>query len=139
MNLFADMTATHAAAFYIGLLIVVMLGLKLYVGNRRAKYKVLSGDTHPDFSRATRVQLNAVEDVPVLMVGILALAALSMPAWYIHMVGATLVVARVLHAWGLAGSSGFSAGRVIGTLGTLLVFLAVAGALLVHAFSPASG
>ncbi len=139
MNLFTDMTATHAAAFYIGLLIVVMLGLKIYVGGRRGKLKVPSGETHPDFNRATRVQLNAVEDVPVLMVGILALAALNMPAWYIHMVGATLVVSRILHAWGLAGSGGFSLGRMIGTMGTMLVFLAVAGALLVHAFTPPPG
>ncbi|MBI1360248.1 MAG: glutathione S-transferase [Alphaproteobacteria bacterium] len=139
MNLFTDMTATHAAAFYVGLLIVLMLGLKMYVGNRRGKLKVPSGETHPEFNRATRVQLNAVEDVPVLMVGIMALAALNMPTWYIHMVGVTLLVSRILHAWGLAGSSGFSPGRLIGTAGTMLVYLAVAGALLVHSFVPPHG
>jgi hypothetical protein len=29
-----------------------------------------------------------------------------------------------------------SAGRIVGTVGTLLVYLAVAGALLIHAFTP---
>jgi hypothetical protein len=139
MSLFTNMTATSAAALYIGLLIIVMLGLKLYVGSRRAKFKLPSGESHPEFNRATRMQLNAVEDVPVLMAGILALAALNMPAWYIHMTGGVLVVARILHAWGLAGSSGFSFGRVAGTAGTMLVYIAVAGALLVHAFTPAHG
>jgi uncharacterized membrane protein YecN with MAPEG domain len=98
---------------------------------------VPSGEvTHPEFGRATRVQLNAVEDVPVLMVGIGALATLGMPAWYIHMTGLVLLVSRIVHAFGLASSSGMSAGRIVGTVGTLLVYLAVAGALLIHAFTP---
>ena len=115
-----------------------MLGLKFYVGGKRGTLKVASGETTPEFSKVTRVQLNAVEDVPVLMAGILGLALLGMPAWYIHAVGLTLVVSRLLHATGLASSSGssFSLGRLIGTLGTMIVYLAVAGALLVHAFTP---
>lgn len=138
MDLLTGMTSAEAAAFNIGLLILLMMALKVYVGGRRAKLKVPSGETTPDFSRATRVQLNAVEDVPVLMVGIGGLALLGMPAWYIHICGLVLFVSRILHASGLAGSSGFSIGRLAGTLGTMLVYLAVAGALLVHAFMPTS-
>lgn len=136
MDILTNMTPVHAAAFYIGLLVLVMLGLKFYVGNRRGALKVPSGETTPEFSRVTRVQLNAVEDVPILAVGILGLALLNMPSWYIHMVGAVLVISRILHATGLASSSGFSLGRLVGTIGSMLVYLAVAGALLVHAFTP---
>jgi len=136
VDILTNMTPVHAAAFYIGLLVLVMLGLKFYVGNRRGALKVPSGETTPEFSRVTRVQLNAVEDVPILAVGILGLALLNMPSWYIHMVGATLVISRILHATGLASSSGFSLGRLVGTIGSMLVYLAVAGALLVHAFTP---
>lgn len=136
MDLFLGMSPVQAAALNIGLLIVLMLGLKMYVGNRRGALKVPSGETTPEFSRATRVQLNAVEDVPVLMVGIAGLALLGLPAWYIHMCGLVLLVSRLLHATGLAGSSGFSIGRLAGTIGTMLTYLAVAGALLVHAFTP---
>lgn len=131
-----NMTPLHAAALYVGLLVIVMLGLKLFVGNRRGALKVPSGETTPEFSRYTRVQLNAVEDVPILAIGIIGLGLLGLPAWYIHMVGAVLVVARILHATGLASSGGFSFGRVAGTLGTLLAYLAIGGALLVHAFTP---
>jgi len=46
----------------------------------------------------------------------------------------TVPTARLLHAFGLSRSSGFSVGRAVGTVGTLLVYLAVAGALVVHAF-----
>ena len=66
LDIFLDMTPVQAAALQIGLLILLMLGLKLYVGNRRAKFKVPSGDvTHSEFGLATRVQLNAVEEAPV--------------------------------------------------------------------------
>jgi uncharacterized membrane protein YecN with MAPEG domain len=136
MDFLTAMSPVQAAAMNIGLLVILMLGLKLYVGGRRGKLKLPAGETHPEFNLATRVQMNAVEDVPVLMVGIVALAALGMPAWYIHMTGLVLLVSRIAHAVGLAGSSGLSIGRAVGTLGTMLVYVAVAGALLVHAFSP---
>lgn len=136
MDILTNMTSAQAAALNIGLLIVLMLGLKVFVGNRRGALKIPSGETTPEFSRYTRVQLNAVEDVPVLMAGIIALAMLGMPAWYIHAAGLGLLVSRVFHATGLASSGGFSFGRLVGTLGTMLVYLAVAGALLFHAFTP---
>jgi uncharacterized membrane protein YecN with MAPEG domain len=135
MDFLTAMSPVQAAALNIGLLVILMLGLKLYVGGRRGKLKLPSGQTNEEFDRAVRIQMNAVEDVPVLMVGIGALAALGMPAWYIHMSGLVLLVSRIAHAVGLAGSSGFSLGRAAGTMGTMLVYLAVAGALLVHAFT----
>lgn len=136
MDLFLGMSAAQAAAFNIGLLAILMLALKMYVGGRRSKLKVPSGETTPEFSRAMRVQLNAVEDVPVLMAGLAGLGMLGMPAWYIHMCGLILFVARVLHAVGLASSAGFSIGRLVGTLGTLIAYLTIIGALLTHALTP---
>jgi uncharacterized protein len=137
MDMFLDMSSIQAAALNIGLLVVLMLALKLYVGARRRTLKVTSGDmSNIDFSRASRVQLNAVEDVPVLMAGLVGLALLGMPAWYIHMAGGVLLISRILHAVGLASSGGFSIGRLVGTMGTNLVYLAVAGALIFHAFTP---
>lgn len=134
MDFLTGMSPVQAAALNIGLLIILMLGLKMYVAARRGR--IPSGETTPEFNRVQRVQMNAVEDVPALMVGIGALAMLGMPAWYIHMAGLVLLLSRVLHAAGLASSSGFSIGRAAGTTGTLLVYLAVGGALLVHAFTP---
>lgn len=138
MEFLTGMTSAQAAAMNIGLLIILMLGLKVYVGGQRGKLKLPSGETNAAFNLVTRVQMNAVEDVPPLMVGIGALAMLGMPAWYIHMSGLVLLVSRLLHAFGLASSSRVSFGRLAGTMGTMLVYLAVAGALLVHAFVPAA-
>ena len=137
MDVLATMSSVQAAALWVGLIIVLMMLIKLWVGGQRRALKVPSGDvTNAEFGRATRVQLNAVEDVSVLLAGIAGLGMLGMPAWYIHAVGALLLVARVLHAAGLSSSSGFSWGRLIGTFGTLIVYLFVAGALIVHAFTP---
>ena len=135
MEFLTGMTPTEAAAMNIGLLILLMLGLKMYVGARRGQLKLPSGQTNDEFNRAVRVQMNAVEDVPVLMVGIGALAVLGVAAWYIHIVGLGLLVSRIMHATGLASSSGFSIGRAVGTLGTMLCYLAIAAPLIFHAFA----
>jgi uncharacterized membrane protein YecN with MAPEG domain len=135
MDFLTAMSPAQAAAMNIGLLILLMLALKMYVGGRRGKLKLPSGHTNDEFNRAVRVQMNAVEDVPVLMVGIAGLAMLGMPAWYIHAVGLVLLVSRILHATGLASSSGITIGRLVGTIGTMLTYVAIAGPLLVHAFS----
>lgn len=123
--------AVEAAGLWIALLILLMLGLKFYVGAQRRKHRVPSGDlSHPQFGRATRIQLNAVEDVPPLMAGLAALALLNAPAPYIHACGAVLLMARVLHAWGLSTSSGFSIGRLVGTMGSVAAALAIVAGLL---------
>jgi uncharacterized protein len=135
MTLFTGMSPLAAAALHIGLLIFVMFGLKSYVGAQRYKHQVAPGEAPTsDFARAMRVQMNAVEDVPVLMVGLLSLALLGMPAWYVHLTGGALVISRVLHAVGLGSSGGRTFGRSAGTIGTAAVYLAIGGALLVHAF-----
>jgi uncharacterized membrane protein YecN with MAPEG domain len=136
MNLLTDMTPAHAAALQIGMLLILLLVLKIYVGTRRTAHKIAPGDTsNPDFARALRVQHNAVEDVPALMVGLAVLAMIGMPSWYIHLAGGVLLVGRILHAVGLARSGGRSFGRFAGTIATLVAFLMIGGALIRHAFN----
>ena len=119
------MTAIEAAVLYTALCLLLMLALKMNVGRVRAKEKVMFGDGGKEpGQRAQRVQGNAVEDVPVTLVGLVGLALLSAPVWLVHALGATLFLARVLHAVGLGGSSGGSPGRMWGTLLSLVVMLA---------------
>ncbi|RIJ17402.1 MAPEG family protein [Henriciella mobilis] len=119
------MTAIEAAVLYTALCLLLMLALKMNVGRVRAKEKVMFGDGGKEpVQRAQRVQGNAVEDVPVTLVGLVGLALLSAPVWLVHALGATLFLARVLHAVGLGGSSGGSPGRMWGTLLSLVVMLA---------------
>jgi uncharacterized membrane protein YecN with MAPEG domain len=123
------MTQFEAAALYIGLMVLVFLGLKLNVGRVRAGAKVSVGDGgNEGLIRAMRVQANAVEDAPVALLGLLALAGLAAPVWLIHALGGTLVVSRLLHAFGLGSSARRNLGRSVGTLGSGLVLLVTAGA-----------
>tara|TARA_R110002020_G_scaffold83397_1_gene206936 strand:+ start:329120 stop:329512 length:393 start_codon:yes stop_codon:yes gene_type:complete len=123
------MTAFAAATLYIGLFCLLMLALKMNVGRVRTSEKVGFGDgANEALQRAIRVQGNAVEDVPVVLLGLLGLAALAAPTILIHALGASFLLGRVLHAVGLGGSSGSSFGRLVGTLISLIVLLVTAGA-----------
>lgn len=128
------MTPIAAAVLYVGLFALLLLVLKLNVGRVRSAEKVLFGDGgNEPLQRAIRAQGNAVEDVPIVVIGIFALGALAAPVWLIHALGGTFFVGRVLHAIGIAGSSGFSFGRAAGTLLSLIAQLATAGACIWYA------
>ncbi|KCZ91643.1 MAPEG family protein [Hyphomonas johnsonii] len=130
------MTAFAAATLYFGLFGLLMLALKMNVGRVRTKEKVMFGDgANEAMQRAIRVQGNAVEDVPVVLIGIAGLAALSAPVVLIHALGGSFLVARIFHAIGLGGSSGSSLGRMVGTLVTLVVQLVTAGACIWYALA----
>ena len=128
------MTSMQAATLYAGLFCLLMLILKANVGRVRTKHKVGFGDggSQP-LQRSLRVQGNAVEDVPVVLFGLLGLGALAAPVLLIHGLGASFLVGRILHAVGLGSSSGSSFGRSVGTLITALVMLATAIACIWYA------
>ncbi|KCZ50573.1 hypothetical protein HY29_07355 [Hyphomonas beringensis] len=122
------MTAMAAATLYVGLFALLMLVLKANVARVRAKEKVMFGDGDNDaMLRAIRVQGNAVEDVPIVLIGLVALGAMAAPVWAVHGLGAAFLLGRVLHAVGLGGSSGSSMGRMVGTLLSAVVLLLTAG------------
>jgi hypothetical protein len=122
------MTPIAAATLYLGLFGLLMVILKLNVGRVRASKKINLGDGNDEsMQRAIRVQGNAVEDMPVVLLGLLGLGLLDAPVLLIHALGATFLVARILHAVGLGGMPGAGVGRLIGTLLSLILMLATAG------------
>lgn len=122
------MTPIAAATLYLGLFGLLMVILKLNVGRVRASKKINLGDGNDEsMQRAIRVQGNAVEDMPVVLLGLLGLGLLDSPVLLIHALGATFLVARILHAVGLGGMPGAGVGRLIGTLLSLILMLATAG------------
>jgi uncharacterized membrane protein YecN with MAPEG domain len=130
------MTHYEATALYIGLHVLLMMFLKMRVGATRGREKVQFGDGgNENLIRSQRVQGNAVEDVPIILLGLVGLSSLSAPVALIHGIGAVLFVSRILHAWGLGGSTGFSIGRIAGSLGTVVSMLATGGACVWFAIS----
>ena len=80
-----------------------------------------------------REHANAVETIPVALIGLTLMALMNAPVMAIHAIGVALTLGRVLHAWGMSGSIGVSIGRLLGSALTLLVFLALAIGLIGHA------
>ena len=130
------MTPIAATTLYIGLFALLMLLLKLNVGRVRASKKINLGDGNDEsMQRAIRVQGNAVEDVPVVLFGLVGLGLLAAPVLLIHGLGISFLIARILHAIGLGGMAGAGVGRLIGTLMSLIVMIATAAASIWYALA----
>ncbi len=128
------MTSVEAAVLYAGLFVILFILLKGNVGRVRSTEKVMFGDgANERLQRAQRVQGNAVEDVPVTLVGLLGLGLLTAPVALIHGLGIAFLLGRILHAVGLGGSSGSSFGRMAGTLLSLIVMLVTGSACIWYA------
>lgn len=105
--------------FYAALcgLILIILSVQVVALRRRHQVGIGAGE-RADLERAIRVQANFVEYVPMGLVLLLVLELGAMlPGWLLHVLGASLVLARMLHGfWGLNRSEGVSLGRFLGTL-----------------------
>ena len=130
------MSSIDAVVLYAGLFVLLFIGLKLNAGRVRVATKVNFGEGASDpMTQAMRVQGNAVEDVPITLLGLYGLAALSAPVLLIHILGGSFFVFRLAHAITLGSGTGSGLGRLIGTLGTVLVMLVTGGACLYFALT----
>lgn len=78
-----------------------------------------------ELSQKMRVHANLTEYAPISLLLLLFLELNQADTLWLHVFGTTLVIARVLHAWGLSHSSGTSRGRFLGTLMTILNLVAM--------------
>ena len=134
MTVFTAMTAIQGAAFWSGLMILMLTVLSVGVVLARRKHRVLLGDGGvSQVSVASRVFGNAAEYVPAGVGALALLALLGMPVMAIHAVGGVLFLGRLIHAVGLSDRKP-TLGRVVGMSLTYLALFAAGGMLLVHAF-----
>lgn len=113
--------------FYAALCTLLVLFLAGRVMAYRVKFKVGLGDGgHGELNRRVRAHANAVEYLPLALLLLGGMELNGYPDAAIHGFGATLLVSRLLHAWGLSRSAGSSPGRFLGTLLTLLLMIAMA-------------
>lgn len=119
----APVTSLYAA---LAGLLVILLAYRV-VRLRRGE-RVGQGDGgNKKLGRAIAVHRNAIEYLPIALVLLLIYEINGGHQWLLHAFGASLIVARLLHAWGLGRHSGRSFGRVAGTALTWLVILGLAG------------
>ena len=113
-------------ALYAGVLGLVSIGIAVAAGKVRASTGISIGDGgNLEVIVAMRRHANFVEFVPLALILIGLLEMNGVAAGAIHGLGASLVVARLSHAFGYRGDDSMRAFRAIGAIGSTLV-LAVA-------------
>jgi uncharacterized membrane protein YecN with MAPEG domain len=112
--------------FYAGLCTLLVLALAGRVMARRLSHKIGIGDGGDhEMIKRVRSHANAVEYLPLALLLLGGMELNGYPDTVIHGFGITLLVSRLLHAWGLSRSSSASPGRFVGTLFTLLLMVAM--------------
>jgi uncharacterized protein len=116
---------------YAGLLALLMIVLNGRIGALRGKKNISLGDKGDgDIIVANRQHMNFVENVPFILL-LMALAELNgAPTIYLHILGATLLFARIIHPFGLQQEILMKPARLAGAGLTILVTLGSAGLLL---------
>ncbi|MBY0613579.1 MAG: MAPEG family protein [Beijerinckiaceae bacterium] len=124
-------SASSWAASYMAILMVMAVVLAGNVARQRKPKRIGIGDGGDHtLLRSMRVHGNFVENVPFALAALVMLPLLGAPVWAVHVVGVSIVLGRILHAIGLNGSAGASAGRVSGMILTWLSLLFSAALLL---------
>ncbi len=112
---------------YAGLCTILVVFLAVRVARWRLSRRIGIGDGgDQQLLMRVRAHANSIENLPLalLLLGGMELNGYHM-AW-IHGFGATLLLSRIGHAWGLSHSSGTSKGRVLGSVFTWLLMLTMA-------------
>ena len=117
---------------YAAILTVLLLALTYNVILRRKFAGIWLGHgNHDALEQAIRAQGNFVEYVPYALLLLYMAEGAGASDLVIHVLGVTLIVARLLHAWGLTISRNHSFGRLSGSLLTHLVLIG-AGAFCIY-------
>ncbi|MEG9861854.1 MAG: MAPEG family protein [Parvularculales bacterium] len=127
-----NIDALTAASLWVAAHMLLIWFLGIHVTRLRMKLGVGTGvGDDPKLERAVRAHGNATEHVPVLLVGLGFMALLGASPMVIHILGATLFVARLAHAQGIQVlDKGLPPGRAGGNIVTWVVTWLIALALI---------
>ena len=107
----------------------VLLAFRV-IGQRRAAGVSVGFGDNLALEEAGRVFGNFVEYVPLALVLMLTFELTGASNTTLHVYGGILIVARVLHAFGLKADKGATPGRFLGTIATFGVIVGMSGQLL---------
>jgi uncharacterized membrane protein YecN with MAPEG domain len=97
MTMVLSITPVYAALFA---LFYIFLSLRVALMRRSIQVSLGDGGNQ-QLAHRTRVHGNFIEYVPLVLI-LMALAELQgQAAWVVHLIGASLVVGRLMHAYGL--------------------------------------
>lgn len=121
------------ASLYIALCALLFVALSVRTLNTRRRLRIAVGDGgNPEMLRAMRVHANCAEYVPLGLILLLAVQMQAAPGWLLHLIGATLLAGRLLHAWGVRQVRENFRFRVAGMALTFTSYLIASGWLLLR-------
>lgn len=120
------------SSIYIALNALVMLFLAYQVTSARQANMKSGGTMEEARDNRIRAHGNNIEYVPMALLLLVALEFSGASVWLLHGLGILLTISRIGHGQGRGISSGRTFGRFYGTLGTWIVFLVGALALLYY-------
>ena len=131
MGAAAHPEALKTLSLWTGLLVLWLVVLSWGVVGQRRRLRVSFGDGgHVALTAAGRAFGNAAEYIPAGLIALLLLALTGATPLTLNILGATLLVGRVIHAGGLLMQKGPSLGRILGMMLTYAVLLFAAGLLI---------
>ncbi|MBN8480390.1 MAG: MAPEG family protein [Xanthomonadales bacterium] len=110
-------------------LLIIFLAVRVMLRRKTAGVGIGDGGDH-ELAKRVRAHANAVEYVPIGLILLLILELDQTTPVLVHAFGITLVVGRVLHAFGLSKTSKISTGRALGIVLSALAITAMAVLLL---------
>ena len=85
--------------FYLCLFSLLIIALSFNVVKQRRIYRIAFGDGgYKPLIWARASHLNALENIPIALLLLTLLEINHSPAWFIHVLALTLLVARLIHA-----------------------------------------
>ena len=114
-------------------LLLIYLSARVSANRRRARVSLGLGEDK-GLERACRAQGNFIEYVPMAVILLLLLEQELIDGWLLHTLGISLVLGRILHAWGLAQKRSVNRGRWWGAALTWFMIVATSLLNLWHSF-----
>lgn len=93
-------TALSAVGIYAAICFFIITWLANAIGILRRKHRIAIGHGgNKHLERTMRGQANAVENMPIFLIGLLIAALMGAPVWVIHILGLLFSVGRIMHAY----------------------------------------
>ncbi|MFT5758136.1 MAG: putative membrane protein YecN with MAPEG domain [Alteromonadaceae bacterium] len=113
--------------FYTGILTLLFMVLAFNIIRLRYKFKVGVGDgEQPQLIKAIRVHGNFAEHVPITLILLACYELNGGDAMWLHILGASIFIGRILHVVGLTKTTGVSTQRQFGMISIFLVMMILA-------------
>ena len=123
---------------YAGLCTLLVIFLALRVVKWRTEHKIgLGHGENIQLQQRVRAHANAVENMPLALILLASLELTGASPFLFHVLGATFLLSRLMHAWGISHSSGRSIGRFWGMVLTwvpmlIMAILAIYGSIMMQ-------